>query len=45
MSAFALHEVENRRSWRLNFGLEASDLRQFVMTYCACFLATTAFIA
>ncbi|GAA0281149.1 hypothetical protein GCM10009127_23010 [Alteraurantiacibacter aestuarii] len=43
MQAFALGEAENRRSWRLNFGLDAGDARQLVMTYCAGFLATTAF--
>ncbi len=37
-------EMENRRSWRLNFGLDAQDVRQFAATYCAGFLAVTAFI-
>jgi hypothetical protein len=42
-SAFEIGEAENRRSWRLNFGLDANDLRQVAMTYSAGFIATTAF--
>jgi len=38
-------EMENRRSWRLNFGLDAGDLRHFAGSYCACFVAVTTFIA
>ena len=38
-------EVENRRSWRLNFGLGKEDLREFATTYCAAFLAVSVFIA
>jgi hypothetical protein len=46
MSSRRVGEIENRRSWRLNFfDLDAGDLRHFASTYCACFLATTAFIA
>ena len=44
-SSRRVDEVENRRSWRLNFGLEVQDLRQIAATYVACFVATTAFIA
>lgn len=36
-------EVENRRSWREALAFDASDARQFAMTYSATFLATTAF--
>ena len=36
-------EMENRRSWRLNFGLDRNDLREFAASYCACFVAATAF--
>lgn len=45
MGSRMLHEVENRRSWRLNFGLDANDARQFAATYVASFLAVTVFIA
>ncbi len=45
MGARAVDDVENRRSWRLNFGLDANDARQFAASYIACFLAVTAFIA
>ncbi len=45
MTSRRLDEVENRRSWRLNFGLDVADLKQFACTYSACFLATAAFIA
>ena len=38
-------EVENRRPWRVLFGLDASDMRQFAANYVACFLAVTVFIA
>ncbi len=38
-------EMENRRSWRLNFGLDATDARQFAATYVAGFLAVSTFIA
>lgn len=41
----AFDEVENRRSWRARFGLDAGDLRQFAANYVACFLAVTVFIA
>lgn len=41
----AVDEMENRRSWRLNFGLDANDARQFAATYVASFLAITVFIA
>jgi hypothetical protein len=40
-----LDEMENRRSWRLNFGLDATDVRQFAATYVAGFLAVSTFIA
>ena len=43
MRAFAVDEVENKRSWRLNFGLDASDLRHVAQTYSAGFIATTIF--
>lgn len=45
MSSRVLDEVENKRSWRLNFGLEATDLKQLACTYSAGFLATTLFFA
>lgn len=45
MSWRLLDEVENRRSWRLNFGLDASDIKQFASAYTAVFLAVSAFIA
>jgi len=45
MSSRAVDEVENRRSWRLNFGLDATDLKQFAATYSAGFLATMVFFA
>ena len=45
MSSRRVGEVENRRSWRLNFGLDANDVRQFAATYSAAFLATTVFFA
>jgi hypothetical protein len=45
MSARLVNEVENRRSWRLNFGLDANDLKQIAATYSAGFLATTIFFA
>lgn len=38
-------EMENRRSWRLNFGLDVNDARQFAATYVAGFLAVSTFIA
>ena len=38
-------EMENRRSWRPNFGLDANDARQFAATYFAGFLAVSTFIA
>ena len=38
-------EVEHKRSWRLNFGLDAADVRQFATNYVACFLAVSVFIA
>ncbi len=37
------HEVEKRRPWRAALTLDAGDLRDFLMAYCACFLAATAF--
>ncbi|GEM_PF-2024663 len=43
MQVFAMDEVENKRSWRLNFGLDAADLRQVAQTYSAGFIATTVF--
>ncbi len=43
MHVRTLDNVENRRSWRLNFGLDAQDVRQVAMTYSAGFLATAAF--
>ncbi len=45
MGAMAIDEMENRRSWRLNFGLDVNDARQFATSYVACFVAVTAFIA
>ena len=45
MSSRVVGEVENRRSWRLNFGLDADDVRLFAGSYAACFLATTVFFA
>lgn len=36
-------EVENRRPWREALTFDAGDIRQFATTYCATFLATTAF--
>jgi hypothetical protein len=45
ISSRRVGEVENRRSWRLNFGLDAGDLRHFASAYAACFVATSAFIA
>lgn len=36
-------EAENRLSWRRKFGLKAEDVQHFAMSYCACFLAATAF--
>lgn len=45
MSSRRLDEVENRRSWRLNFGLDAMELKQLACTYSAGFLATTVFFA
>jgi hypothetical protein len=45
MSSRRVGEVENRRSWRLNFGLDVADLKQFAATYSAGFLATTVFFA
>lgn len=38
-------ELENRRSWRLNFGLDSADIKQFASVYTAAFLAVSAFIA
>jgi hypothetical protein len=40
-----IDEVENRRSWRLNFGLDGDDVRQFASVYSAAFLAVSVFIA
>jgi hypothetical protein len=40
-----MDEADNRRSWRLNFGLTAQDARQFAATYVASFLAVTVFFA
>jgi len=37
------HEVENRRPWRAGLAIDAQDVREFLMAYCACFLAATAF--
>lgn len=45
MSSRRLDEGENRRSWRLNFGLDAGDLKQFAATFSAGFLATAVFFA
>lgn len=45
MSSRVVDEVENKRSWRLNFGLDAGDLKQLACTYSAGFLATTLFFA
>ncbi|MEO5708154.1 MAG: hypothetical protein ABIT10_10940 [Alteraurantiacibacter sp.] len=45
MSSRRVDEMENRRSWRLNFGLDAGDLRQFASAYSAAFVAVTVFIA
>ncbi len=45
MGSLAIDDVENRRSWRLNFGLDVNDARQFAASYVACFVAVTAFIA
>ncbi len=44
-SSRVVDEVENKRSWRLNFGLDAGDLKHFACTYSAGFLATTLFFA
>lgn len=45
MTSRLLDEVENRRSWRLNFGLDAGDLKQFAANFSAVFVATSVFIA
>lgn len=45
MTSRVLDEVENKRSWRLNFGLDTTDLKQLACTYSAGFLATTLFFA
>ena len=45
MSSRVVGEVENRRSWRLNFGLDADDVRLFASSYVACFLATSVYFA
>lgn len=45
MGSRVVDEAENRRSWRLNFGLDANDARHFATSYVACFVAVTAFIA
>jgi hypothetical protein len=37
-------EIEPRISWRRRLGLDAEDIRGFLLTYCACFLAVTTFI-
>lgn len=36
-------EVEATVPWRERLRLERDDLKQFAATYCACFIATTAF--
>jgi hypothetical protein len=41
----AANDVENRLSWRLNFGLDAGDMRQFAANYAAGFIAISTFIA
>jgi hypothetical protein len=38
-------QVQARVPWRVRLGLEAQDVRGFLMTYCACLLAVTTFIA
>lgn len=43
--AMAIEEVEKRRSWRLNFGLDVNDARQIAAGYIACFVTVAAFIA
>ena len=44
MRAFALHEMENRRSWRLNFALDENGwVKDVAATYFAGFLATTVY--
>ncbi|TIX51963.1 hypothetical protein [Alteraurantiacibacter aquimixticola] len=45
MFVFAIGEMENRRSWRLNFGLNVNDARHFAATYVASFVAVSTFIA
>lgn len=45
MSSRRLDEMENRRSWRLNFGLDAGDMKQFAANFSACFVAVSVFIA
>ena len=34
-----------KRATRKNVGLTMQDVREFLMAYCACFLAVSAFIA
>jgi hypothetical protein len=45
MNLRAANDVENRLSWRLNFGLDAGDMRQFAANYAAGFVAVSTFIA
>jgi len=37
------HEVEKRRPWRAALTIDARDMRDFLMAYCACFLAASTF--
>jgi hypothetical protein len=37
-------EIEARVPWRHRLGLSNDDVRAFLLTYCACFLAVTTFI-
>jgi hypothetical protein len=37
-------EIEPRVSWRRRLSLNDEDLRAFLLTYCACFLAVTTFL-
>lgn len=44
--AMALDDLAQKRvSWRTSLGLNAQDVRGFLMAYCACLLAATLFIA
>ncbi|AKH41860.1 hypothetical protein FHS61_002612 [Altererythrobacter atlanticus] len=37
-------EVENLAPWRARFALYSDDVRNFLTTYCACFVAVFTFI-